>query len=218
MTHVATSPAETGREPEREPDAVAATARIRLIIGFALLFCAGVFGIYLKYNPQPTVLDRIAYDIFPSEYQIHSLTYVTDLGRPRVLVPGLVVCFVMTLFWDRRRAITCAIAPAAAIAITEYIGKPLVHRMFGGSLSYPSGHMTSLASLVTMVMLAVPPRLRRLAVVLGILVEAAMGATLLLLRWHYLTDVMAGTAVAVGTILIIDTVVHLNFWNSSEVP
>ncbi|MFZ0666795.1 MAG: hypothetical protein WAM97_13665 [Acidimicrobiales bacterium] len=188
----------------------------RIVIGLILLFAMAAFGVYVKYRPGPTWPDRIAYDIFPSEWMHHSLTYITDLGRPRVVIPGLAVCFVLALFWDRRRAITCVLGPAAAVGLTEYIAKPAVHRMLGGSLSYPSGHMTAVATLTTMFVLSVKPRYRKLALVLAIIVDCAMAAVLMLLRWHYLTDIAAGLAVSVGTILIIDALLHIDLTHADR--
>jgi membrane-associated phospholipid phosphatase len=158
-------------------------------------------------------LDRWADSALPSEWSLHYLTYITDLGRPRVVVPGAVVCFIIAVFWDRRRALTCLIAPALAIGITEYIAKPLVGRTYGGSLSYPSGHMTSVAAIVTVFVIAVPPRWRWPAAVAGVAVDIVVGATLILLRWHFLTDVLAGAAVAIGTTLIVDAVLHIGAHN-----
>jgi membrane-associated phospholipid phosphatase len=154
-------------------------------------------------------VDRLFDRILPVEYSAHWLTYITDLGRPRAVIPGVFLCCVLAFFWDRRRAITCLVAPAAAIGITEYLAKPAVGRMYGGSLSYPSGHMTSVAALVAVFVLAVPTRWRLAAVVVGTAVDLLVGVTLILLRWHYLTDVLAGLAVAVATTLMVDTVLHM---------
>ena len=128
---------------------------------------------------------------------------------PASLIPGVLACAVMAFFWDRRRAITCLVAPAAAIGSTEYLAKPAVGRLYGGSLSYPSGHMTSVAALVAVFVLAVRPRWRWSAAALGVVVDLLVGMTLILLRWHYLTDVVAGAAVAIGTTLFVDTLIHM---------
>jgi membrane-associated phospholipid phosphatase len=179
------------------------------VIGIALYVLVAIGGIYLAARPGPTAVDRLFDRILPVEYSMHWLTYITDLGRPRAVIPGVAVCCVIAFFWDRRRAITCLVAPAAAIGITEYLAKPAVGRMYGGSLSYPSGHMTSVAALVAVFVLAVPPRWRLPAVVFGTAVDIAVAVTLILLRWHYLTDVLAGLAVAVATTLIVDAILHM---------
>ncbi len=182
---------------------------LRLLIAVALYALVAIGGVYFNSYPAPTSLDRLANRILPVDYSDHWLTYITYLGRPRVAIPCVLVCAVMAFLWDRRRAIACLVAPAAAIGITEYLAKPAVGRMYGGSLSYPSGHMTSVAALVAVFVLAVPPRWRRVALVLGAVVDVVVGVTLILLRWHYLTDVIAGLSVAVATTLVVDTVLHM---------
>ncbi|MGO9344335.1 MAG: phosphatase PAP2 family protein [Acidimicrobiales bacterium] len=190
-------------------DTARRSAALRLLIGIALYALVAIGGVYFASYPAPTPLDRLADRILPVEYSVHWLAYITDLGRPRFAIPVVVICAVIAFLWDRRRAITCLVAPAAAIGITEYLAKPAVGRLYGGSLSYPSGHMTSVAALVAVFVLAVPPRWRWVALVLGAVLDVIVGVTLILLRWHYLTDVVAGLAVSVATTLIIDTVLHL---------
>ena len=192
-----------------EEDSPSRSPALRLIIGIVLFASVAVGGAYFSSHPAPTSVDRLADRILPVEYTVHWLVFFTNLGRPRVVIPGVVVCFVMAFLWDRRRAITCLVAPAAAIAITEYLAKPIVARTYGGSLSYPSGHMTSVAALVAVFVLAVPPRFRWPAAIFGTAVDLWLGAILILLRWHYLTDVVAGAAVAIGTTLLVDTFVHM---------
>src|ERR1700733_214632 len=106
----------------------------RILLGLGLLGLVAVGGAYFAFHPGPTALDRLAFRIFPSEYTRHSLTYIADLGRPRVVAPGVVICAFMAFFWDRRRAVSCLVAPIAAICITEYLAKPAVGRTFGGTL------------------------------------------------------------------------------------
>lgn len=198
-----------GRKGSRGEAAPGRPAAIRLLIGIVLFAFVAIGGVYLAAYPGPTSVDNLANRILPVEYSVHWLTYATDLGRPRVVIPGVVACAVLAFLWDRRRSITCLVAPACAIGLTEYLAKPAVGRLYGGSLSYPSGHMTSVAALVAVFVLAVRPRWRWSAAVLGVVVDLLVGTTLILLRWHYLTDVLAGAAVAIGTTLFVDTLVHL---------
>jgi membrane-associated phospholipid phosphatase len=184
-------------------------ARARIISGIVMLLAVAAGGLYFSVHPEGTSLDGLAFRIIPNEWSVHRLLLVADLGRPRVVVPAVVFFFFIALIWDRRRAVTCAIAPAAAVFITEYLAKPAVGRTFGGTLCYPSGHMTAVAAVISVFVLAVPPKLRVPSLILGVIVGAVVGVTLLLLRWHYLTDVIAGTFVSVGTTLIVDSVVHM---------
>jgi membrane-associated phospholipid phosphatase len=183
---------------------------LRLLTSIVLFAFVAIGGVYFASNPGPTSVDRLANRILPPEYGHHWLTYITYLGRARVLIPGVVLCCVLAFFWDRRRVVTCLVAPAVAVAITEYLAKPAVGRMAGGSLTYPSGHMTSVAALLTVFVLAVPPRWRRGALVFGVAIGLLVGVTLILLRWHYLTDVLAGAAVAIATALLVDSILHMH--------
>lgn len=188
--------------------ALIGTRKRRFLLGVLLLGLVAVGGAYFAYRPGPTPLDRLAFAIVPLEYSRHSLTYIADLGRPRVVAPGVVICAFIAFFWDRRRAITCLAAPAAAIIITEYLAKPAVGRTFGGTLCYPSGHMTAVASLICAFVVAVPARWRKAAGALGVVVGIVVAITLLLLRWHYLTDVIAAVLLSMATTLIVDATLH----------
>jgi membrane-associated phospholipid phosphatase len=181
----------------------------RVATGIVLLAIVAAGGWYFSKRPGPTAIDSAAYRIIPNEWRIHPLLFLADSGRPRVVVPAVVFCFFVALLWSRRRAVTCAVAPGLAVAITEYVAKPAVGRLYGGTLCYPSGHMTAVAAVVCVFVLAVPPRLRVPAFIFGCLIDGGIGVVLMLLRWHYLTDVVAGIFVAVATTLLVDTGVHL---------
>jgi membrane-associated phospholipid phosphatase len=195
-------------KPHTSRGSIATPSRC-LVVGIGLLVLVAIGGAYFAFRPGPTPLDRLAFNIFPSEYTRHYLTYLADLGRPRVVAPGVVISAFIAFFSDRRRVITCLAAPVIAILITEYLAKPAVGRMFGGSLCYPSGHMTSVAALICAFVIAVPKRWRTAAAVLGTLLGIAVGITLMLLRWHYLTDVIAGASVSIASTLIVDGLLHL---------
>ena len=71
-----------------------------------------------------------------------------------------------------------------------------------GSLSFPSGHSSGIATLVTVgLVLAWPllaPRARRLWAGAGVLLVLLVGFTRMWLGVHYLSDVVAGWALGVG--------------------
>jgi membrane-associated phospholipid phosphatase len=162
--------------------------RAKLVTGCVLLAGVAIVGWYLSAHTGLNAVDRLAFRIIPNEWTEHPLLFIADFGRTRV--------------------VTCVIAPSLAVVITEYIAKPAVGRTFGGTLCYPSGHMTAVASVMAVFVLAVPPRFRGWAAVIGVIVDSVVGVTLMLLRWHYFTDVCAGASVAIGTTLIVDAIVH----------
>jgi membrane-associated phospholipid phosphatase len=98
-----------------------------------------------------------------------------------------------------------AVALIAAANVTTQLLKPLLGaldptggdslRVVGGA--FPSGHSTVAASLAAALVLASPRGLRPVAAAGGALYAAAVGVTLVLLGWHYPSDV-AGAYLVVG--------------------
>lgn len=63
-------------------------------------------------------------------------------------------------------------------------------------LAFPSGHTTAAASLSIALVLVVPPARRLAAAAIGIVVTAAVGISVVVLGWHYPSDVLGGLLVA----------------------
>jgi membrane-associated phospholipid phosphatase len=143
------------------------------------------------------------------EGHLHLLAELGDLAPVTVLTAALILaCLAMR----RRRvaALTCLAVPGA-VALTEFVLKPLVGRTIHGAyLCFPSGHATASFALATTcaVLLAGPARPRlpgavRMLLILGAAVVAAAVATAMVaLGHHYFTDAVAGTAVGVGMVLL----------------
>ena len=75
---------------------------------------------------------------------------MTHLGSLTVLIAGAAVLSAAgALSRNRMRALSCLIAPIAAVLIVESVAKPLVGRHFEGTsaLSYPSGTVAAVAAL-----------------------------------------------------------------------
>jgi membrane-associated phospholipid phosphatase len=105
-------------------------------------------------------------------------------------------------------AVLAAAAVPAAAGLNDGLLKPLVHRTYLGVLSYPSGHtsaMFALAAVVT-VLLLVSPRPARAGALRAAIPAAAcvlggvVAVAVIGLRWHYITDTVAGAAVGIGTV------------------
>jgi len=185
----------------------------RLTAACLLLALAAIGGVYFAFFPGATPLDRLGEWVIPNESHSHVLRWTVARGLPIALVLGAALSCVTAVFWDRRRAVTCVVAPPVAIALTEYVLKPLVGRSVPGvgviGFAYPSGHMTAAAAVVGVAVLVVPPRWRRLALLIGTVLDVFVAVCLILLRYHYVTDIIAGTAVALGTTILVDTALHL---------
>jgi membrane-associated phospholipid phosphatase len=61
--------------------------------------------------------------------------------------------------------------------------------------AFPSGHATAAASLAVALLLVVPPRLRPLAAAAGAAFVAAVGIAVVVIQWHYPSDVLGGLLV-----------------------
>ncbi|WP_242654229.1 phosphatase PAP2 family protein [Klenkia soli] len=108
----------------------------------------------------------------------------------------------------------------ATSAIKELVGRVRPDFAEGGaqygSLSFPSGHSSGIACLVTTALVLAWPNLSRTArrwwTLTGVVVVAVVGTTRMLLGVHYLTDVLAGWAFGVGWTLLVVAVVEGVRW------
>lgn len=114
-------------------------------------------------------------------------------------------------------ALLAAVAVPAAVGLDEALLKPLIDRTYLGSLAYPSGHVTTDAALAAAlsVLLLVPPqpagtRLPRILLpALAWVVTAVVAVAVISLRWHYVTDTLAGAAVGTGTAAFLALLIDL---------
>jgi undecaprenyl-diphosphatase len=139
---------------------------------------------------------------------------------PGTQVPAVVLSLAMAIAALARRrmngVVLALLADFIATRIDEWLLKPLFDRTYLGALSYPSGHVTSVVSIIAVyaVLFVIPARGSRspawrmggLAVLLALAVITVIGV--IGLRWHYFTDTVGGAAVGVGTVcalcLVID--------------
>ena len=146
---------------------------------------------------------------------LHQLSRLGGLFSVAELTAALVLACLVTRRW--RGAVLAALAVPAAMTLTEFVLKPLVGRSIGGYDSFPSGHATAMFALAAScaVLLANPrrprlPRAVRLLLVAGaMLVAVAVPVAMVALGYHYFTDIVAGTAVGIGTVLLIALLIDL---------
>lgn len=146
----------------------------------------------------------------------------TDLGQWFVLAPAaLAAIAVLTATARRREAVFLFIAMTASLLLDVVLKlafarsrPPLDQALVRVSgYSFPSGHSMSSATLaLALVVIAWPTRWRAPATVLAATFALLMGASRIYLGVHWLTDVLAGWAMAVavvaGTVLVVDLVDH----------
>ncbi len=134
-------------------------------------------------------------------------TLFAHLADPAPLLLMLIGVCALAVHWGRRREALAAVAVVAGANLTTQILKALFsHERFYDFLgegqpwtnSFPSGHTTAAASIAVAFLIAVPARLRPLAAVGGTALTGAVGISVVVLEWHYPSDVLGGILVAAG--------------------
>ena len=189
----------------RRPAALVVTGCTVVTASLALAFAG---------QARPDAMDRfvdahVRSGLGQYDGQLHLLAELGDLVPVTVLTAALILACLAVR--RRRGAALACLAVPGAVALTEFVLKPLVGRTIHGAyLCFPSGHATASFALATTcaVLLARPARRRlpgavRLLLVLGAAVVAAAVATAMVaLGHHYFTDAVAGTAVGLGMVLL----------------
>jgi membrane-associated phospholipid phosphatase len=183
-------------------------ALVEFSAGFLLLALATLAGIVLTRHPGPNRLDTVGYRLLPANSSSHWAHDFASLGSMTALIAGVIVVFLIGFRRDWVRAIACATAPVIAVLIVQEIAKPLVDQQIGGALSYPSGTVAAVAALATALALVTPGRIRLPVAVLGLLAMIGTGTAVVVLRWHYPTDVLGGLGVGMGSVLLVDALLH----------
>jgi membrane-associated phospholipid phosphatase len=184
---------------------------IELGAGVLLLGIAALAGLAFVHRPWPNRIDAWGDRFLPADpSSLWAHDFVT-LGSMTILIAGVVGVFFIGILRDWVRAIACATAPVIAVLIVQEIAKPLVdrHSVLTGALSYPSGTVAAVASLATALTLVMPGKVRVPVALLGLLAIGGTGAAVIVLRWHYLTDALGGVAVGVGSVLVLDALLHV---------
>jgi membrane-associated phospholipid phosphatase len=135
---------------------------------------------------------------------------LSDLGGPLPIFTAVLTIAVVLLVLRRLRAVAlAAIAPAAAVGITEQVLKPLIDRSPFGVYTYPSGHATAAFAVAAVIVVLVldernaGPRAVRWAVALIATALAFLVALgLVASGFHFLTDTIGGAGVGVATVVL----------------
>ena len=132
---------------------------------------------------------------------------VAHLADPLPLLAMLAAICAVALRRGRPRAAVAALAVVAGANLTTQILKvALAHPRFQpilgdnqvGAVAFPSGHATAAASIAIALAFVVPWRWRPAAAVLGAGYTLAVASSVLLLDWHFPSDVLGGILVAAG--------------------
>lgn len=189
------------------------TGKSALPAALGAVFCAlAVVGLMLVvyHLPGPQRLDATA---------LHGFTTLEGglfgkVALAVVMVGGIVPLGLLLIplyvwggRWGRRPETIAAIAVVVLANLTTQAMKILLaHPRFQPVLgshqvnaaSFPSGHATSAMSMAVAALLVVPPRLRRPTAIAGAVFVFAVSFSVLVLAWHFPSDVLGGLLVATG--------------------
>jgi undecaprenyl-diphosphatase len=178
-------------------------------------------GVLFAHQTRADAFDRAVDAPFISAFSDHRLTAYW-LARPGSELLAVLTCaaIVIACLLTRRfgGALLAALALGVSEAITEVLLKPVFHRTYLGSVTYPSGHTTAIFALIATVavLLLMPPRpasakvrgdkparraLQYLVLAAACVLAIIVPIGLMGLRWHYFTDTVGGAAVGLGTVL-----------------
>jgi membrane-associated phospholipid phosphatase len=200
------------RGPTRGPRAATpwGTAA-ELTAGAILVGLSALAGLAFVRRPWPNRLDVWGYRVLPLDASSRWAHDFAAIGSLTVLIVGVIAVFLIGVGRDWVRAIACASAPIAAVLIVQDLAKPLVGRHLGltGGSSYPSGTVAAVAALATAATLIMPRMIRPLMALVGVVAIAGASAAVIVLRWHYPTDALGGIGVGVGSVLVLDALLHV---------
>jgi membrane-associated phospholipid phosphatase len=140
------------------------------------------------------------------EGPIHAFaTVFVNFGDLASLVVFLAVACAIGLRYARRREVIGAIVVVVGANLTTQLLKTTLeharHKAFEHGVelpwpnSFPSGHTTAAASIAVALLLVAPATHRLVAAVLGLGLTAAVGFSVVVLGWHYPSDVLGGLLV-----------------------
>ncbi len=153
--------------------------------------------------------DRLVYRLRPFTGLFRDLT---QLGSPLgVGVLSALLAGICLAVGQRRAALLSITGPPLAGTLTEYVLKPAIGRQAGHLFAFPSGHTTgavAVAAVIGMFLLPNGPLASRSTpfrfgmALLAAILASGVPIGLIVLRYHYATDVLAGAAVALASTLL----------------
>jgi hypothetical protein len=179
------------------------------VAGGVLVGLVVLAALWFRHHPGPVFVDRWGFSLVHPDPRNTTWIRVTDLRSLPVLVAGSVLAAVVVLARDRLRAVACLVAPALAVALTEYVVKPAIARRYSEVLTFPSGSTTAVGALATAWVLAVPRRLRLVVAAVAAFLVGLECIAVVALQWHFPTDALGGAVVGAGVVLLVDGLLHL---------
>src|SRR3954464_486476 len=180
---------------------------LAMAAGCMALFALVVAGAY-AWAPTES-LDEAGFNGFVdlNGRTIHELSWrLTNFGNPATVAVITLVLAAVCLVRGRPRVALAVIGLVGATSISSELLKLLLaHPRYPSSLHYPvgpealpSGHATAAMSLAMAGVLAAPRRGRLAAAVIGSALALGVGASVIVVAWHFPSDVIAGYLLATG--------------------
>jgi membrane-associated phospholipid phosphatase len=175
------------------------------IVGVGSLAVIIVLALALWHVKGATGLDKTVGGLTPSRANHALLVRVTWPGSSvLVFVATAVLLVAARIRRDWFGVALCAIGPVMAGFVSEVVAKPLVDRVKGTSLSFPSGHTTLAAAVGALVVLIVyrswGSKAAAIVAVPASTIILIVGVAVVRLGWHYPTDAAGGIPLGVGVV------------------
>jgi membrane-associated phospholipid phosphatase len=208
---------------EFPPDGTASRTRRRALAGalagYAVVAALGI-GVAIDLGPQLRLDSAVSVALYAGDDRSTTLQdllqVLTSPGltvfRVLVLLPVVVWLVVRGAWWTAAWVLTAVVlvGPLTTL-LKELFGRVRPDFVNGGarleSLSFPSGHSSGVATLVTVTLVLVWPLLgragRRASLAVGVALVLLVGLTRMWLGVHFLSDVLGGWALGVAWTLTV---------------
>jgi membrane-associated phospholipid phosphatase len=132
---------------------------------------------------------------------------IAHLGNPLPLLAMLAVACAIALWRGRPLdAVAAVVVVAGANLTTQILKVALAHPRFQsvlghdqlGPVAFPSGHATAATSIAIAFAFVVAPEWRLAVAAIGAWLVLAVGCSVMVLAWHFPSDVLGGVLVASG--------------------
>ena len=197
----------------------AVPAAVVTVAGCLVVLAVLGAGVRTGFGPQLRIDGAVSETLYAGDHRAAALTTLLDvLTAPGLSVFRYVVYLPVVVLLVRRGAWWTVAWLATAVVLIgplntllkHYFGRVRPDFSQGGarleSLSFPSGHSSGIATLVTVALVLAWPllagRARHLALAAGIALVLLVGLTRMWLGVHFLSDVLGGWALGVGWSLL----------------
>lgn len=176
-----------------------------LLAAFCALFGAGVY-LAVVHVPELQTADLRVFEGFMGLQTMPGAEYADDIVRlfdPAPFAALVLSILALGVLFDRSRAGVLAAGAMLGANVTSQILKPLLavqrESPIGNPLgpeAWPSGHTTAVMSFALALAIVAPPRWRPLAATVGGVLTVITTFSIIMLGWHYPSDVVGGLLIA----------------------